>query len=268
MNGYAPIHNGELYYEVDGQGHPLVLIHAGVADHTMWDAHAPVLASRFRVIRYDTRGYGKSRTQDTPFSNRQDLLDLLDHLQVPAAHLIGISRGGQIALDFTLEHPDRVTALVLVASGMSGWDFPAGQEDPAEAAAFEALEAAEQAGDWERLADLETAMWADGPGQSASRIAPELRRRVWRWIYQNNTRTDGKAEPVPLDPPAAGRLGEVRVPTLILWGDLDTKAILLIAPALANGIAGARQVLFPGIAHMLPLEIPDEFNAAVLSFLP
>ncbi len=266
MNGYAPVHDGELYYEVEGEGHPLVLIHAGVADHTMWDAQVPVFARRFRVIRYDTRGYGKSRTQDTEFSNRQDLLDLLNHLKVPAAHVIGISRGGSIALDFALEHPDRVTALVVVASGPGGWDFPDGHEDP-DAAAFSDMEAAEAARDWKRLADLETAMWADGPGQPAGRLAPELRRRVWQWIYENYTRNDGRATPIPLDPPAAGRLHEIRVPTLVLAGDLDTKAISLMADAMAAGIAGARKIVYPGVAHMIPLEIPDQFNETVLSFL-
>lgn len=107
MNGYAPVHNGELYYEASGEGHPLVLLHAGIADHTMWDAHAPVFAQRFRVIRYDARGYGRSHTQDTEFSDWQDLEDLLDYLQTPAAHLIGISRGGSTAIDFALQHPER-----------------------------------------------------------------------------------------------------------------------------------------------------------------
>jgi len=268
MNGYAPVRNGELYYETQGEGYPLVLIHAGVADHTMWDAQVPAFARRFRVIRYDTRGYGKSRTEDTEFSNRQDLLDLLDHLQVPAAHVIGISRGGQIAIDFTLEHPERVTALVAVACGFSGWSFPEGQEVPEEEAAFAAMEAAEEARDWERLADLETAMWADGPGQPEDRVDPETRRRVWRWIYENYARSDGTATPIPLEPPAAGRLREIRVPTLILLGDLDTKAVLLMADAMARGIPGARKAVFPGVAHMVPLEVPDQFNERVMSFLP
>lgn len=268
MNGYAPVRNGELYYEAEGAGHPLVLIHAGVADHTMWDAQVLAFSSRFRVIRYDTRGYGKSRSRDTEFSNRQDLLDLLDHLQVPTAHVIGISRGGQIAIDFTLEHPERVTALVSVAAGFSGWSFPAGQEVPEEEAAFAAMEAAEEARDWQRLADLETAMWADGPGQPQDRIDPEMRRRVWRWIYENSTRSDGKATPIPLDPPAAGRLREIRVPTLILLGNLDTKAILLMADEMASGIPGAAKAVFPGVAHMVPLEVPDQFNRTVMSFLP
>lgn len=268
MNGFATVHKGELYYEVDGEGHPLVLIHAGVADHTMWDAQVPVFAQRFRVIRYDTRGYGRSRSQDTDFSNRQDLLDLLDHLQIPAAHIVGISRGGSIAVDFTLEHAERVTALVPVAAGVSGWDFPEGQEDPAEVAAFAEMEATSDAGDWRKLADLETAMWADGPAQPAGRVAPEVRERVWRWIYENYTRTDGKTTPIPLDPPAIGRLHEIRVPTLILAGDLDTKSTMLMAEAMTKGIAGARKIIIPGVAHMVPLEVPDQFNELVMSFLP
>jgi 3-oxoadipate enol-lactonase len=267
-SGYAPVHNGELYYEVEGQGHPLVLIHAGVADHTMWDAQVPVFSQRFTVIRYDTRGYGKSRTQDTEFANRQDLLDLLDHLHVPAAHIVGISRGGSIAVDFTLEHPGRVTALVAVAAGFSGWDFPEGQEDKAEIAAYEQMDAADEAGDWQRLADLETAMWADGPGQPEGRCPAPVRERVRAWTLDSYTRVDGKTTPVPLDPPAAGRLGEIHVPTLIVVGDLDTKSTLLMGDALASGIPGARKVVYPGVAHMVPLEVPDQFTELVMSFLP
>ena len=108
QTGYAPVFRGELYYEVAGQGHPLLLIHAGVADCRMWDAQLDEFTRRFSVIRFDARGYGRSRTEDTLFSNRQDILDLLDHLGVDKTHLIGVSRGGQIAIDFTLEHPERV----------------------------------------------------------------------------------------------------------------------------------------------------------------
>jgi 3-oxoadipate enol-lactonase len=268
MNGFAPVYNGELYYEIEGQGHPLVLIHAGVADHTMWDAQVPVFAQRFRVIRYDTRNYGRSRTHDTEFSNRQDLLDLLDHLQVPAAHVLGISRGGSIAVDFTVEHPERVTALVAVAAGLGGWDFAEGQADPAETAIFEAMDAAYEAGDWERLTDMETAAWADGPGQPEGRAPAHVRERVRRWTLDSYTRKDGKTTPIQLEPPAAGRLHEIHAPTLILVGDLDEKATRLMADAMASGIPGARKAVFRGVAHMVPLEVPDEFNRTVMSFLP
>src|SRR5437763_1678419 len=100
-SGYAPVENGELFYEVAGRGHPLLLIHAGVADRRMWDDQFAAFAGRFRVIRYDTRGYGLSRTEPTAFSNRQDVADLLRHVGVERTHIIGVSRGGQIAVDFT-----------------------------------------------------------------------------------------------------------------------------------------------------------------------
>ena len=220
------------------------------------------------VIRYDTRGYGRSRSQETEYSNRQDLLDLLDHLQVPSAHVIGISRGGSIAIDFTLQHPERVTALVPVAAGLSGWDFPEGQQDAAELAAFEAMEESEEAQDWERLVEMEVRMWADGPGQPEGRAPAGVRDRVRRWTLDGYTRVDGKSTATPLEPPAVDRLNEISVPTLILLGDLDTKSTRMMADVMANGISGARKVVFPGVAHMVPLEVSDQFNETVMSFLP
>lgn len=268
MNGYVPVQNGELYYEETGNGHPLVLIHAGVADHTMWDAQVPVFAERFRVIRYDTRGYGRSRTQDTEYAERQDLLDLLDYLRVPAAHIIGISRGGGIAIDFTLEHPARVTALVVVASGPSGMDWPEDFDDPVGMAAEAAIQAAAEAGDWERAAALESAFWTDGPGQPEGRAPAEVRERVRGWCLDQYTRKDGKTTQKRLEPPAASRLQEIRVPTLVLVGDVDEKATRIMADAAASGIPGAQRVTFRNAAHMIPLEAPEEFNRIVMSFLP
>jgi pimeloyl-ACP methyl ester carboxylesterase len=268
MNGYAPVKDGELYYAADGEGHPLVLLHAGVADHTMWDEFIPVLSRRFRVIRYDARGFGRSRTEDTTYSNRQDLLDLLDHLGVDRAHVVGISRGGQIAIDFAVEHPERVSALVPVASGLGGMDWPEGFSDPASMAAEEAIEAAEAAGEWEKAAEMSGTLWADGPGQPVGRAPADIRERVRRWTLDTYTRQDGKAQPVPLDPPAIGRLAEIRVPTLVLVGDLDEKIVLIMADDIAEGIPGARKVVFENAAHMIPLEYPERFTELLLSFLP
>src|SRR2546421_8761630 len=78
--GFVKAPGARLYYEAAGRGHPLLLIHAGVADCRMWDAQFQVFAEQFRVVRYDTRGFGKSLTEDVSFSNRQDVSDLLDHL--------------------------------------------------------------------------------------------------------------------------------------------------------------------------------------------
>jgi 3-oxoadipate enol-lactonase len=262
-SGFLPVENGTLYYEVSGAGHPLVLIHAGVADLSMWDEQVAAFAPQYRVIRYDTRGYGKTRTEAGPYSNRQDLRDLLDHLGVDRAYVLGLSRGGQIAVDFTVEFPERVAALIPVAAGLSGFEGDVSDEEPFIAA----MEAAWEARDFERLTDLDVRLWGDGPGQPEGRAPQPVREQLRRMILNNYRVQTVEGQPRPLDPPANGRLGDIHVPTLVMIGDLDTILCLAVADRLAEGIHGARKVVFPGVAHMVNLERPAEFNRLVLEFL-
>ena len=258
-SGYAPVENGELYYEVAGEGHPLLLIHAGVADQRMWDPQFEVFAERLRVIRYDTRGYGLSRTEPTTFSNRQDVADLLHHLGVERAHVIGVSRGAdrrrlhaRTPRNGQRADPNRRRAERL-------------RRAPIEAEAalnrmFEEMETAWEAKEWEHLVDMEVQVWVDGPGQPAGRAPAAVREKV-RAMCLNNYRSQavephrGRSPRLP-----AGRLGEIAAPTLVLIGDLDEPACVRIADRLAQGIPGARKVLFPGVAHMIPMEAPEMFN--------
>lgn len=263
--GFAQAPGARLYYEVTGQGHPLLLIHAGVADCRMWDEQFPVFAEHFRVIRYDTRAFGKSVTEDVAFSNRQDICDLLDHLGIERTYIIAVSRGGSIAIDFTLEHPDRVAALIPVASGLGG--FKSGPRPDAETRMFAEMDRLYEAKDFTRLADLEVRMWVSGPGQSPDRVGLPLRERVREMILRNYTTHTVEGQPVVLDPPAAGRLAEIRVPTLVVLGDLDETGVTRAAEAIANGVPGARKVVIPGTAHMLTMEKPAEFTRLVLEFL-
>src|SRR5947209_4191296 len=124
-SGFIEVESGKLYFEAEGEGPALVLIHAGVAHSGMWDDQFHRFAGHFRTIRYDMRGFGKSESLPGTFSWRQDLFDLLTFLGVQRAALVGLSMGGGLAVDFTLEHPEMVTALVAVALGLSG--FSGGQ---------------------------------------------------------------------------------------------------------------------------------------------
>src|SRR5262249_29887471 len=160
-----------LYYEVDGNGPPVLLVHAGVAHLRMWDEQVAAWRDRFTVIRYDQRGFGKTTCEDRPFSNRDDIRRLLDHLGVERLSLVGLSRGGQIATDFTLEEPDRVMALVAVASGLGGHQMP---DDGVDWQEIERLENSKQ---WEELVERETRIWTDGIGQPATRVDPGVRRK-------------------------------------------------------------------------------------------
>ncbi len=269
QTGYAPVFHGELYYEVAGQGHPLLLVHAGVADCRMWDGHFEEFARHFRAIRYDTRGYGRSRTQDTGFSNRQDILDLLDHLGVAKTYVLGVSRGGHIAIDFTLEHPERVSALIPVSTGVGGYQHePDGTEKSRiEMLMFDQMDELWEQNKWEQLNEMEVQMWVDGPGQPAGRAAPHVRENVRRMNANNLRRQDGKPIPQPLEPEAIGRLAEIHVPTLVIVGDLDTTATLAMADVMVRGIPNARKLVFTGSAHMLSLEQPEKFNREVIRFL-
>src|SRR5687767_5999827 len=94
MKGTLETNGARIYYQVEGSGEPVVLIHAGVADLRMWDGQVAALRDSYRVIRYDTRGFGRTETDAVEFSNRADIAALLDHLGERSAHVVGFSRAG------------------------------------------------------------------------------------------------------------------------------------------------------------------------------
>jgi len=173
QTGFADVNGTRLYYEVAGTGHPVVLIHAGIADHHMWDKQFALFAQQYRVIRYDLRGLGQSAMPPGPYRHARDLYGLLQYLGIVQAHVIGVSIGGMTAIDFTLEHPEMVTALIAVAAGISG-------SKPSEAAKalFAPLDEAYDAGDLERVLAMEMDIWVVGPGRTREAIDPALRQAV------------------------------------------------------------------------------------------
>ncbi|HEY9639978.1 MAG TPA: alpha/beta fold hydrolase [Coleofasciculaceae cyanobacterium] len=113
----------DLHYEIQGQGEAVILLHSGGADLRDWQLIVPQLAQTYQVIAFDGRGAGQSPPLLAPAHYVEDLRKLLDHLNLDRAILIGHSIGGQIATDFALADPDRVTKLVLIAPGLSGFQF-------------------------------------------------------------------------------------------------------------------------------------------------
>jgi pimeloyl-ACP methyl ester carboxylesterase len=261
MTEFFETNGARIAYDADGSGPAVLLIHAGVANRSMWDDQVAALKDGYRVIRHDTRGYGETDTDAVEFSNRADIAALLDHLGEDAAHIVGLSRGGQIALDFAVESPERVRSLTVVAGGIGGYESPA--EVPAET--WEPVEAMWKAKDWEKLTDWETAFWADGPGQSADRV-PDVHRRVHDWVLENYRAEKEEGQPQPLDPPAIGRLGDLRAPLLVMLGTLDDPGTVESMRHLAATVPGARLEEFES-AHMVNLEHPDRFNAVLREFL-
>ena len=258
--------DAQIAYSVTGDGYPITFLHAGVADRRLWDAQADFFSQAgYRVIRHDLRGYGDTRTQTKAgFSDAADLLALLDHLNVDRTHLVGMSRGGALAIDFTLAHPERISALIPVAAGLSGFQ-PAVSE--ADLAYFKQGEEAEQAGDLDKLNELEVHFWLDGLHRLGDPIDPAARALMLDMNGRALKHPDGMLKPQQADPPAADRLAGIAVPTLVIFGDNDEYGVQQIGMKLIADIPQARYHVFFDGAHMLNLEQPAEFNRIVLTFL-
>lgn len=251
--GYGP-----LYLESEGTGPAVVFVHADFVDGRMWDGVRTHLAPRYHTVTYDKRGYGRSAPASGPVVRRHELAAVVDSLDLGKVHLVGCSNGGQQALDFSLEHPDRVLSLTLVNASPSGWQ-PQGDIPPLLLEMFAAV----QAGDVARASELQVQIWFDGPHrdqarfsvpeQEARRLALEMNR-----IYVERGTffvADSPPPSQPLVPPVVDRLAEVVVPTLVVDGREDWADNRRASRALADGIPGARRVEVPG-GHVAPLEDP------------
>jgi 3-oxoadipate enol-lactonase len=267
-SGFAEVNGTRLYYEVTGEGYPLVLMHGGIMNNTMWDDQFEAFAQHYRVIRYDLRGFGQSDLPagPEPYTMRGDVRALLTFLSIEKANVLAISMAGSIAIDFTLDYPAMVNALILVAPGVNGYDS---SESEDEEAMFKEIEAAYESGDLERAVELETRAWVDGPDRTPEQVDPVVRKRVYDMNLQTSRRVAGKELPdsQKLDPPAFGRLAEIHVPTLLIIGDADVREMVTTVDMLETNIAGARKAVMRGVAHVPNMERPAEFNQLVLDFL-
>jgi pimeloyl-ACP methyl ester carboxylesterase len=260
--GFAEVHGTQLYYDVAGSGRPIVLLHEGIADHRMWDAQVAAFAPHYRVIRYDARGFGRSPMPPEAFYRHEDLQGLLEALGIDHAILLGASMGGAAAIDAALAYPEMVDALVLMASALGGYDFSDETKQK-----WAEIDAAYERDGVAAAVELELQMWVDGPFRTPEQVDPAVRELVREMNMGAYAGYNESASEQELEPPAISRLGEIRVPTLIVVGDLDVPEIVARATLLEQGIAGARKVVVPGTAHVLNMERPEEFNRLVLDFL-
>ncbi|PPF65216.1 alpha/beta hydrolase [Rathayibacter tritici] len=264
---HLEVPGASLHWKADGHASApaLLLVHAGIADLRMWDPLVPNLARERLVIRYDVRGAGGTSTADVEFDPRRDALDLLDHLGVERAVVIGCSRGGTLALDLTLEHPERVSGLVAIAPGLAGFDYPALTTE--EERRFAQVEALELAGEQEAATIREAELWAVGPDRSAGDVDPEFLAQVRELALAGVGHESEAPRPIELPRPARERLGEIAVPTLVVVGAHDLSESLPVCEYLAAAVSGAELRVLEDAAHLPSLEHPEEFLAVLLPWL-
>ena len=256
------LNGARIHYERSGRGFPLLLIHAGIADCRMWQPQAVALAGDFDMIRPDQRGFGDSELPPAPYSGVDDIVGLMDHLGVDRAHIVGCSMGGTLAIDFALDHPERVSKLVLVGSGIGGANF--GKKYPE---LWADVKAADEAHDLVALNQAEMKLFLAGPRRPVDAVDKRLRDL---FLDMNATSMGSDFDSAPtddLEPPAVERLGEISAPTLLVVGDEDVPPVLDCIELLMQEVKGARKVVIHDAAHLPNLEHPEEFNRLVLDFL-
>ncbi|MEU9517800.1 MULTISPECIES: alpha/beta fold hydrolase [unclassified Streptomyces] len=238
----VPVSGGAVWAEdTGGDGPPVVLLHPGVGDSRVWDPVLPQLVEHHRVIRYDVRGYGRSPQPTASYSLLDDLVAVLDYFRLRRVSLVGCSMGGGTAMSLALAYPDRVTALVLLCPGITGYPWP---EEPKFDAEYDALI---EAGDVEGLVTLGLREWAAAGADEAA--VAQLRAAAPAWLTEDEYQR--------VDPPVFDRLGELSTPAVVMVGDLDRPTLIACNEEVAARIPSCRLMRMPGVDHLPPLRVPD-----------
>ena len=260
-SGYVRLEDGQhIYYEVSGEGCPVVLIAGGSGmDLRQWDDVFHSLAGQFRTSRYDPRGVGRSDVPSSPYSDADDLTALLDELGMEEAALVGISSAGGFALEYSLEVPERSLTVIASAPFVPGFEL-----SDAMASRVARIGKAAQEGKEPFL----EAMLTD-PHFIPSPLRPAVRPRARANMGENYDKAstlDPSLEQV-LDPPLIERLGEISAPTLLIEGALDHPDIHRRVRTLRDAIRTSRVVRVDDAGHNPQLENPEAFIASIVPAL-
>ncbi len=252
MTKRVKVTGGELIADIEGEGPPIVLVHSGVTDGRQWEAVAEKVGRRATVIRYDRRGYGRSKSKRGRFSAALDLLELMDSLRLDRVVACGNSAGGLAVLEAAVTAPERFARLLLLAPGLPEWDWA-----PDLIAYAEAEEAALAAGDFDTAVQLNVDMWVHDPAHREP-VAVMQRR-----AFENQQKRPFEEIELGVGGDLVDRLDAITCPVHLMVGEHDRDEFRAIAWHLADRIPGARAEEVPGAGHLLGLEQPDVIAAAL-----
>ncbi len=262
--GIAEVNGTRIYYEMAGTGETLVLVHGNGGDCRHWDFNFEELAKEFNVIRYDIRGFGKSALPDPeqPFSHREDLKALLDHFDIPEAHICGISMGSGIVVDFAIDYPGMCKSLISVGPWVSKYKSPA----------MDTLRAI--------MAKVGPIVREKGPKEATDYFLTgnNTYRNTFRtpktvehmkmvgydysyWDFVNQSKSN------PFKRGAITQLDKIKSPTLIVTAEYDLEAMKEIAEIMEKEIAGSKLISIEKAGHAMSMDKPDEFNEALIKFI-
>jgi len=253
------IENGELFVSVSGQGPPLVLIHGMATDHRLWSPQIDELAAHYQLINYDMRGFGASSRPTAPYRAEDDLRCLLENLEIPSVHLLGLSLGSSVATRFALAYPEMTRSLIVAGPVLQGFsdadDFMQALKTVWAIAREQGIEAARAA--WLQL-PLFT-MLLTSPDWAELSLTMINDYDGWHWQHRD-------PEIWPEIMPAQ-RLAEIAAPTLVITGDQEMTGLKRAGAFMLQEIGGAIGATLTNSGHVVNLEQPAPFNRAVIDFL-
>ncbi len=250
-SGYAEVNGSKLYYEVAGEGEPIVLIQGNFGDCRHWDDQFTALAESYTVMRYDCRGFGKSSmpVEGEPYSHHDDLKALMSHLKMQEAHICGVSMGCGIAVDFVLLYPNLSKSLIAVGPWVNGYTSPKAEELFSEIRKIPRT--LKEKGPEAALSCELDYIFAQKLGCKGDLRLREIGKNYSFWHYTNEDPAVG------LRPPAAHQLGKIGVPTLIVTAEHDIPACIEIADLMEREIPNSRKVVFKDASHLMNIDEPS-----------
>jgi 3-oxoadipate enol-lactonase len=247
-----------VYYEIAGAGDPLLFIHGLGSSHRDWEPQVAFFSRHYQVITYDVRGHGKSDKPKGPYSVSQfaaDAAELMRSLAIAPAHIVGLSMGGMIAFQLALDEPARVKSLVIANSApeLIIRTFEQRLEFWRRRIIVRLFGA-------RKFAEIMGVRLLPSPEHEALRQA-----LVERWA-ENDTRAYLQALKAIVGWSVAERIRAIRCPTLVITADQDYTPVSTKQAYMAH-LLHAELVVIPDSRHLLPLERPEAFNAALMAFL-
>jgi pimeloyl-ACP methyl ester carboxylesterase len=260
-SGYADVDGTRLYYELAGEGDPVVLIHGNFGDRRHWDDQFSALAEGCTVLRYDCRGFGKSSmpVEGELYSHHDDLKVLMSHLAISEASICGVSMGCAIAVDFVLVYPEMSRSLIAVGPWASGYTSPKAEELYSEIRKIP--NTLKEKGPEEALDHVWDYIFAQKLGCRGDLRLRENGKDYSFWHYINEDPAIG------LRPSAALQLGKISVPTLIVTAEYDIPSCIEIAELMERDIPNSQKAVFKNASHFMNIDEPEVFIKIVLDFI-
>lgn len=253
--GYVDIGSGRLWVKEEGDGPAIVFLHGFSFDHRQWAPQLEAFRETHRCIAYDLRGFGRSAPPDSGYDHVLDLHALIEELGLREPVLVGLSLGANVAMAFAARYPQVLSKLVLVSSGLPGYEWK--EERPPEAA--------------KAYADAHGALatkkfWLDHPLFASLEDYPDAKSSVHAMVADYSGWHWENSDPREFNPPGQDP-NALTCPTLVICGGRDMKGYQGIGAELAATIRHSQMITYDEAGHMLNLERPERFNAELSGFL-